>query len=397
MSGAVWVVDPGEINLELFQCWLDGVPVEKAAAVRKDADGFGADVVLQDTVDEYRTFELLEKYMQNPLQLATQTVITISSGTQQELLALYYAYDDAVMREILCNQLSKKIRNDLDVVADKTRVSLKSVHRQFDNLRRIFRKLEDRPGQLSELVLTRFVLKPKLANNYARLLFMWNNKLLIDKPNLAHLGLSRFLLCSQEFMARWTSWSMLAVRGARAGQGADDQDMDRKFLQDLRELKPEVGAADVTQELSQHCIRALLQRKLDTLSPPPPTSPGNEAQSPPSTGDVHTELARASREQTSIRIQSIFAKVVPSLFQIGAGLSHSRELRDIFEDVMDNVVIPCQGAQCTPEDVKLLFSALVVGFSQLTTLSAATREQYAPVVQRFLAGLSAVTAILYTP
>eukprot|EP00035_Acanthoeca_spectabilis_P038434 m.53020 g.53020 ORF g.53020 m.53020 type:complete len:179 (-) comp9136_c0_seq4:115-651(-) len=140
MSGAVWVVDPGEINLELFQCWLDGVPVEKAAAVRKDADGFGADVVLQDTVDEYRTFELLEvlscsgtllisrvflfstphpcrvwatvqKYMQNPLQLATQTVITISSGTQQELLALYYAYDDAVMREILCNQLSKKIRN----------------------------------------------------------------------------------------------------------------------------------------------------------------------------------------------------------------------------------------------------------------------------------------------
>lgn len=49
--------------------------------------------------------------MENPLQLVTQTVITITPATQQELLAMYYAFDDAVMREILCKQLSKRLRN----------------------------------------------------------------------------------------------------------------------------------------------------------------------------------------------------------------------------------------------------------------------------------------------
>lgn len=163
----------------------------------------------------------------------------------------------------------------------------------------------------------------------------------------------------------------------------DDQDMDRKFLQDLRELKPVLGAHDVMDELSQHCIRALLQQKLDT-------SGANAIKV-----KNFTEVALAARHESSERIRTIFFKVVPSLFQIGAGLSHSRELRDIFEDVVDTVVIPCKGAECTITDVKLFFSALQVGYSQLTTVSRDTREQYALVVKRFLAGLSVVTVILY--
>mmetsp|Transcript_21900 Transcript_21900/g.57166 ORF Transcript_21900/g.57166 Transcript_21900/m.57166 type:complete len:414 (-) Transcript_21900:66-1307(-) len=411
MSGAVWVTDPGGINLELFPMWLDGIPVERAAVARRDAEGFSPVVVLQDTIDEYRTFQLLQGYMENPLQLATQTIIPLTPPEQHELVAVYYAYDDAVMREILCKQLSgRRLRNDLDEVADKTKVSLKSCQRQYDNLRRIFKKVEDRPGRLSDMILQRFLLKPKLAHNYARLLFMWNNKLLIDKPNLGHLELAQFLLCSQEFMARWTSWSMAAARGARSTAVSalgDDQDMDRKFLRDLRELKPLVGAKDVMDELGRHCIKALLQRKLESPSPQPgsrrPSVVAVEAAAAASTpadrdggdGDIFTHVALAARTEAGERIKTIFSSVVPSLFQIGAGLSHSRELRDIFEDVVDNVVIPCQKAACSREDVKLLFSALQVAYSQLTTLPPETRVAYAPVVRRFLAGLSAVTAVLY--
>ena len=100
-------------------------------------------------------------------------------------------------------------------------------------------------------------------------------------------------------------------------------------------------------------------------------------------------------EESGSRISDAFFEVVPTLFQIGAGLSHSRELRDIFEDVVERVVVPCKRAGCTSDDVRLLFSTLAVAYSQLTTLSADTREQYFPVVKRFLAGMSAVTVILY--
>eukprot|EP00038_Savillea_parva_P025820 m.49715 g.49715 ORF g.49715 m.49715 type:complete len:396 (-) comp7148_c0_seq1:109-1296(-) len=392
MSGAVWVTDPGEINLKLFQAWLDGVSSEDAARARDDTDGFRHEVVLQDTIDEYRTFALLKRYMENPLQLSTQTILAISPDKQQELIALYYAYDDAVMREILCKQLSKRLRNDLDEVAEKTKVSLKSCHRQYDNLRRIFRKVEDRQGRLCDLVLQKFALKPQLANNYARLLFIWNNRLLVDKPNLTHLDLNRFLLSSQEIMVQWTSWSMIAHGGSQGGRSSvgDDQNMDRKFLQDLRELKPVIGAAAVLDELCKHCIDAVLQRKLES----PISSPSRNASSVQG-NDGRSGGDGAERELTGERIQTVFAQVVPSLFQIGAGLSHSRELRDIFEDVVDNVVIPCKRAECTTADVRLLFSALQVGYSQLTTLSVETRDQYASVIRRFLGGLSAITIILY--
>jgi hypothetical protein len=108
-----------------------------------------------------------------------------------------------------------------------------------------------------------------------------------------------------------------------------------------------------------------------------------------------TLLCSVDLDASSSRISGAFVEVVPSLFQIGAGLSHSRELRDIFEDVLERVVLPCQRAGCTSDDVRLLFATLSLAYSQLTTLPVDTREQYFPVVKRFLAGMSSVTVILY--
>lgn len=130
-----------------------------------------------------------------------------------------------------------------------------SCRRQFDNLRRVFRRVEDLPGQLHDLISAKFMLEPPLAHVYARLVFICNNRLALNKKNLIGMQLEPFLRCSQEFMSQWTSW------GIHGTNDYDDQDMDRKFLQELRELKPVIMSKDVFDELTILFLRQVSQER----------------------------------------------------------------------------------------------------------------------------------------
>lgn len=75
----------------------------------------------------------------------------------------YYNLDDIVAREILGKKLSSRYRKDLDEVADRTCVRLKSVRRQFDNVKRIFKCVEEMPGSVTNNIRTNFLLPEGLA------------------------------------------------------------------------------------------------------------------------------------------------------------------------------------------------------------------------------------------
>lgn len=66
-------------------------------------------------------------------------------------------------REILGKKLSSRYRKDLDEVADRTSVRLKSVRRQFDNVKRIFKSVEEMPGNVTNNIRTNFLLPEELA------------------------------------------------------------------------------------------------------------------------------------------------------------------------------------------------------------------------------------------
>lgn len=83
-----------------------------------------------------------------------------------ELLLLCYRYynlDSSVAREILGKKLSSRYRKDLDEVADKTGVRLKSCRRQFDNVKRIFKCVEEMPGNVTNNIKQNFLLPEELA------------------------------------------------------------------------------------------------------------------------------------------------------------------------------------------------------------------------------------------
>ena len=63
-------------------------------------------------------------------------------------LERYYSFDDNFMLEVVGKQLTKGLRKDLDEVAAKLRLPLRSCQRQFDNLRRVVSKTDGKSGRL---------------------------------------------------------------------------------------------------------------------------------------------------------------------------------------------------------------------------------------------------------
>lgn len=75
----------------------------------------------------------------------------------------YYEFDDSVIRELLGKKLSSRHRKDLDEVSEKTNVLLKSCRRQFDNVKRVFKTVEELTGNMVQNIKSNFLLSDELS------------------------------------------------------------------------------------------------------------------------------------------------------------------------------------------------------------------------------------------
>uniref|UniRef100_A0A3Q4FXR3 Fibroblast growth factor (acidic) intracellular binding protein a n=1 Tax=Neolamprologus brichardi TaxID=32507 RepID=A0A3Q4FXR3_NEOBR len=122
------------------------------------------DVLLSDTMDQYRTFQMCERLLHSPAKLANQLLFQIPPHRQIMLIERYYAFDDTFVREVLGKKLSKGTKKDLDDISAKTGVTLKSCRRQFDNFKRVFKVVEELKGPLVENIRQHFLLSDKLPS-----------------------------------------------------------------------------------------------------------------------------------------------------------------------------------------------------------------------------------------
>lgn len=70
--------------------------------------------------------------------------------------------DDAVCRELLGKKLSSKYRKDLDEISEKTTIKLKSCRRQFDNIKRITKSIEEAQGSFLKIIQREFLLSEEV-------------------------------------------------------------------------------------------------------------------------------------------------------------------------------------------------------------------------------------------
>ena len=144
----VFVGNFPQIDWTLYTLWVEGLSeseamqnLKKRGLVSSQAeyctDGAENILLASDVADNYRLFGLWESMLHQPVTFSEQLVFQLDPSTQHKLVEQYYALDNSVARELLGRKLTSRLRKDLDEIADKTGVSLRSCRRQFDNIKRV--------------------------------------------------------------------------------------------------------------------------------------------------------------------------------------------------------------------------------------------------------------------
>eukprot|EP00049_Salpingoeca_infusionum_P000602 m.41193 g.41193 ORF g.41193 m.41193 type:complete len:347 (-) comp10523_c0_seq2:406-1446(-) len=343
VSLSVSVATFSTVEMDLFKCWLKGVSAESAAKQRPEVAMYDWVTVRADTGDQYRFFELVEPYLQYPQTFVDQQVFNLTQQDRQGMIDSYYNFDESMMREVLGKQLTRSLRKDLDEVGEVADLSVQSCRRQFDNLKRVFRHVEDEEGRLQDLVEQKFLLSSPLAKQYAALVFITNNRLSIGKRSLRRLNLQCFMSSAHCFMEYWTSWK---------DEGGADQDLDKAFLQGVRDLRYQMlGSKPRMEELKGIVLaQGVPQPAFDTLN---------------------------------------------DVLQIGSRLSSSREWRDIFEDLMDDVIAPLQASHLGRNDFQVMVHVVRATVPALKTNTHEFLSCWQRVEERFFTGILEVVSLLF--
>ena len=336
MAGSlgVCVIEPAEVDLDVFSLWLKGYDAERANAERlKHLSGSISlefhdhpALLLSETRDQYRTFQLLEPYLQLPPTLLNQHLFQLSIATKLALIEQYYTFDEIVVREFLGKKLSTKNRKDLDDVSEKTEILLKSCRRQFDNIKQVLRVVDDYEGSLVENIKHQFILPEALATSYASVVFISHNLFETHKRKLADLKFTDFTYCASEMIKHWTAGS----EGSHAVD--DDLELDRDFLQELHDLKLNMIDRVWIDRQQKLVVKDLRRKKLPT--------------------------AQLKSVETNFKA---FSKAVTIL---GASLIHSKHLKDFFIDLIEKVVDLCRQFRWSRADVELILTSLATTFRE---------------------------------
>lgn len=198
---------------------------------KKVSPNIPLDLVASDILDHYRTYAHLEKFLDSPQKLDSSLSFQLEKATKILLIDRYYSLDDSVCRELLGKKLSSKYRKDLDEISDRTLIKLKSCRRQFDNIKRIQKCIEEAQpaGSLLKIIQREFLLSEELARKYLVIVFIANQRFELSKKKLTYLSFKDFYDCATSIMNFWTYCYQHSQE--------IEEEFDKEFLLDLRELR----------------------------------------------------------------------------------------------------------------------------------------------------------------
>jgi hypothetical protein len=195
------VSTPSELDLELFLMWVAGKSSDEAyysklELYRKSEFNFRLEFrgtreqykfeqnefVRHEVVDQYRSFELLEQFLTQPQSLRSQCLVVIKPEYNPYLIDNYWSVDDSFVKEVLNKKLTRS-RKDLEDAAETLHLNLRSLTRQYDNIKRVYNAYEDPINSADDniyaFLVKNYILGPLLARKYACIIF-----LLVQKFNL---------------------------------------------------------------------------------------------------------------------------------------------------------------------------------------------------------------------
>jgi hypothetical protein len=336
--------------------------------------------IRRDTYDQWRNFGLLEYYLMHPRSLRTQTLFQLDDTLQLELLKRYYSLDDDFVRELLGRRLRRRMRKELEEIAEHVKVKLKSAMRQFNNLLRVKKRLQslqrrttntiisttNATNSLSSLIQHHFLIDRELASKYIRIVFLLYHRLDVRK-RLNVLSYAEIDALVNILMCKWI--------GTANGEAANSSSevptltLDSKFLTALRDLK----------NLFNDRIYLSLYKK-----------------------NVKLALERINEGAVTHKIPNPrYTSLLKTLITLGAGLGQAKEFKDFFVDVVDKIGQPLKQLNFTRTDMRSLCDVLVQSFSSFLDTHAHSSELQGQTVTylfawtRFLQALRDCLTIVY--
>uniref|UniRef100_A0A182J4N9 Acidic fibroblast growth factor intracellular-binding protein n=1 Tax=Anopheles atroparvus TaxID=41427 RepID=A0A182J4N9_ANOAO len=309
------IIDP-----EIYQLWVEGFSYAEAAAFLTTKGGIFAEVpyelISSDVQDHYRTYAMLEKFLHAPPKLSGQLTFQICPQDRSLLIDRYYSLDDTVARELFGKKFNTRNRKDLDEVAEKTGVRLKSCRRQFDNVKRIYKAVEESQGSIANNIRHQFVLPEELAQKYAAVVFIACLRFETTKRKLQYLNFKDFYECSQVLMTYWT------YTYQHSGAEYLDTEMDKEFLLDLRDMR---DLLDKEKEI-KHLVTLRLKPTL---------------------------LERAYQE-----VENNFRTYYRAIIMMACNLHRTREMRLLFVEMTERLIEPWKQNGWTKDQVQLFLQCI---------------------------------------
>lgn len=337
------LVDP-----EIYELWIEGHSSSESVAILNQrglgqTTGASLELIASDVLDHYRTYSLLEKLLSNPNKLKEQLEFQIEPQTRKLLIEKYYDFDDCVVRELLGKKLSSKHRKDLDEVSEKTNIPLKSCRRQFDNVKRIFKIVEEIPGSLVQNIQKLFFLNDDLAKKYACTVFLGCIRFETSKRRLQFMTFDHLKQCTESILNHWTYNSSTA--------DYYDTEMDKEFLLDLREL------------------RVLMEREKEHKHL------------------VCVQLKPTLLQRSFTELDGNFRAYSRAILTLATSLHRTRELRNLFLDLVQTLDL-FKSASWAQKEVHMFLDAFTLCATELDVLRDAelktTWERYMKVITKCL-------------
>ncbi|KAK6477698.1 acidic fibroblast growth factor intracellular-binding protein isoform X1 [Huso huso] len=214
-------------------------------------------------------------------------------------------------------------------------------HREFDNFKRVFKVVEEMKGPLVENIHQNFLLSDRLARDYAAIVFFANSRFETGKKKLQYLTFEDFAFCAEQLIQNWTL-------GAVDSMVEDmDVDLDKEFLQDLKDLKVLITDKDM---MDQHksLVCTALRGKLQVFS----------------------------------EMEGSFKNLSRGLVNIAGKLMNNKDVRDLFIDLVEKFIEPCKSDKWSLNDVRLFLTQHTNSVRALDAFKhQAVWERYMRVIQ----------------
>ncbi|ORX88926.1 acidic fibroblast growth factor binding protein [Basidiobolus meristosporus CBS 931.73] len=344
-----------EVDKSIYEQWLMGFTVEQTFERRKAlvSQGVSPKTVYNYVLSHYRTFEKFEHYLHRPRYFIGQFLFPLPMEVKQELVEKYYGFDEAVMRELLGKKLSSRLRKDLEDISVKTKLPLGACRRQFDNLKRILKQVEESEGQrIIEDIEQKFLLPHPLARLYAHIIFLSNNRFDTSRRKLSYYNFADFEFCASVLSHYWTPTSLTNL-----------EELDENLALDIRDLK--LVVARDKGHVEEYRVAVFNHLK------------------------SHTSL------NPTEKLANQFKLLYRNVLNVGCDLGNAKETKDIFLNLVEKFIEPCALVGLSAADMDHLFSSMIVCFEQLSFFEPISKKRYVTAMTRLLTGIKLMTTRLY--